>query len=247
MSLKYLGRQLDIHCGGIDHINIHHTNEIAQSEAATGKKFFDYWMHGAFLNVAGGKKMAKSADNFLTMENALLKKGIDPLAYRFAALQVHYRKPMEYSEDGLKQAEEGLDRLYSQFKSLGAGAGKVDTSYKEKFLAAINDDLNMPKAMAVVSAVLKAKMSADDKRTTLLDFDTVLGLGLGDLAGKDSGEDLGLDQLPAAIQDLVKRRQSARAAKEWELADNLRKRIESSGYAMEDTKDGYRLSKKKID
>ncbi|HWR92673.1 MAG TPA: cysteine--tRNA ligase, partial [Desulfobacterales bacterium] len=97
MSMKYLGDQLDIHCGGIDHIDIHHTNEIAQSEAATGRKFFNFWMHGAFLNIQGGKKMAKSEENFLTLENALNRRGIPPLAYRFAAFLTHYRKPMEYS------------------------------------------------------------------------------------------------------------------------------------------------------
>ena len=95
ISLKYLSEELDIHCGGADHINIHHTNEIAQSEAATGKKFFNYWMHNAFLNIVGGKKMAKSDNNFLTLENALLKNKLNPLAYRFADLQVNYRKPME--------------------------------------------------------------------------------------------------------------------------------------------------------
>ena len=106
MSMAELGEQLDIHCGGIDHINVHHTNEIAQSEAATGKQFFNYWMHGAFLNIKGGKKMAKSEGNFLTLENALIKKEIDPLVYRFAALQTHYRKPMEYSEEVMKTRKE---------------------------------------------------------------------------------------------------------------------------------------------
>ncbi len=244
MSLKYLGTQLDIHCGGMDHINIHHTNEIAQSEAATGKKFFNYWLHGAFLSIAGGKKMAKSADNFLTVQNALADKGLDPLVYRFAALQVHYRKPMEYNEDSLSQAALGLKSLYNQFKSLGTVAGAVDHEFKVKFLTAINDDLNMPKAMAVVSALLKSKLSAADKKATIIDFDKVLGLGL-EKAGEKIEEKLELSDLPKSMQDLVLRRQSAREAKEWELADNLRKRIEENGYIMEDGKDGYRLSRKK--
>ncbi len=244
MSLKYLGTQLDIHCGGMDHINIHHTNEIAQSEAATGKKFFNYWLHGAFLNITGGKKMAKSADNFLTIQNALVNKGLDPLAYRFAALQVNYRKPMEYSEASLSQAADGLKSLYNQFKALGTVTGAVDQDFKEKFLAAINDDLNMPKALAVVSSVLKAKISAADKRATILDFDKVLGLSL-EKAGEKTEEELKLGDLSKSMQDLVLRRQSARETKEWELADNLRKRIEENGYIMEDAKDGYRLSRKK--
>ncbi|MFA6194465.1 MAG: cysteine--tRNA ligase [Patescibacteria group bacterium] len=244
MSLKYLGAQLDIHCGGMDHINIHHTNEIAQSEAATGKKFFNYWIHGAFLNITGGKKMAKSADNFLTIQNALVNKGLDPLAYRFAALQVHYRKPMEYSDDSLSQAALGLKSLYNQVKNLGAATGAVNQDFKDDFLAAINDDLNLPKALAIVSAVLKAKISAADKKATIMDFDKVLGLGL-EKAGEKTEEELKLSDLPKSMQDLVLRRQSARETKEWELADNLRKRIEENGYIMEDGKDGYKLSRKK--
>jgi len=244
MSLKYLGSQLDIHCGGIDHINIHHTNEIAQSEAATGKKFFNYWLHGAFLNIAGGKKMAKSADNFLTLQNALTNHGLDPLAYRFAALQVHYRKPMEYNESSLTQAAEGLKSLLNQFKSLGGVAGAVNQLFKDMFLAAINDDLNMPKALAVVAAVFKAKISAADKKATILDFDRVLGLNFLKAGEQATENKLKLKDLPAAMQDLVLRRQSAREVKEWELADNLRKRIEEGGYIMEDTKDGYKLSRK---
>ena len=118
MSLALLKNQLDIHCGGVDHINIHHTNEIAQSQTATDQKFFNFWLHGAFLNIAGGKKMAKSQDNFLTLENALIKKSIDPLAFRFVCLQTHYRKPMEYSEAGIKNAQSGLEHLYNQVKQL---------------------------------------------------------------------------------------------------------------------------------
>ena len=243
MSLKYLKGQLDIHCGGIDHVNIHHTNEIAQSEAVTGKKFFNYWLHGAFLSIVGGKKMAKSADNFLTLDNALTNKGLDILTYRFAALQVHYRKPMEYSVNGLAQAADGLKSLYSQFKSLGTVTGAVNQPFKDQFLAAINDDLNMPKALAIVAAVLKTKMKAADKRATILDFDKILGLSLERVNEKT--DEIKLADLPEPMRDLVQRRQSARLLKEWELADNLRKRLKENGYIMEDTKDGYKLSRKK--
>ncbi|NCT00245.1 cysteine--tRNA ligase, partial [Candidatus Parcubacteria bacterium] len=154
MSLKYLHGQLDIHCGGIDHINVHHTNEIAQSEAATGKKFFNFWLHGAFLNISGGKKMAKSDDNFLTLENSLVKKNISPLVYRFATLQTHYRKPMEYSEKNILQAQAGYNSLLNQVASLAEDeGGVVNKEYQQKFLAAINDDLNMPQALAVTMSV----------------------------------------------------------------------------------------------
>jgi cysteinyl-tRNA synthetase len=242
MSLKFLAEQLDIHCGGVDHINIHHTNEIVQSEAATGRKFFNYWLHGAFLNISGGKKMAKSAENFLTLENALIKKDINPLAYRFAALQTHYRKPMEYSEEGMKQVVAGLNSLLSQIVTLGEGKGAVSGEFKDKFLAAVNDDLNLPQALALVSAVLKSKLSPADKLSTILDFDQVLGLRLDQAKGFAAPE-LKLTDLPAAVQKLVLVRQDARVAKDWAEADRLRQEIKDRGYIMEDGADGYRLTK----
>ena len=118
MAMKFLEDQLDIHCGGTDHIDVHHTNEIAQSEAATGKKFFNFWMHGAFLIVAGGKKMAKSEGNFLTLDNTFLQRGINPLAYRYAVFQTHYRKPMEYSEESLQAGRNGLQHLQNQVRQI---------------------------------------------------------------------------------------------------------------------------------
>ena len=242
MSLKFLGDQLDIHCGGIDHINVHHTNEIAQSEAATGQPFFNYWLHGVFLNIKGGKKMAKSDDNFLTLDNTFVKKGIDPLAYRFAALQVHYRKPMEYSEEGMKQAAAGYLSLRSQVAALGSVKGEVSLDWREKFLAAINDDLNLPKALAVVSSVLKSKLSAPDKLATILDFDQVLGLSLNK-AGVSASAVIEIDQLPAGIQELIKRRQTAREQKDWSTADRLREEIERQGYLVEDTKNGQEVKR----
>ncbi|MDO8261274.1 MAG: cysteine--tRNA ligase, partial [Candidatus Magasanikbacteria bacterium] len=132
MSMAELGDQLDIHCGGIDHINVHHTNEIAQSEAATGKKFFNYWLHGAFLNIAGGKKMAKSDDNFLTLENAFDKKKINPLVYRFATLQTSYRKPMEYSEESIMNTKESFRHLRNRVYELSfeIGIGEVNEKFK---------------------------------------------------------------------------------------------------------------------
>ena len=125
MSMQFLGEQLDIHCGGIDHVDIHHTNEIAQSEAATGKKFFNVWMHGAFLNIQGGKKMAKSEENFLTLDNALIKRGIPPLAYRYAAFQTHYRKPMEYTDESIQAAKNGLEHLFNQVREVAKGGASA--------------------------------------------------------------------------------------------------------------------------
>ena len=176
MSMAELGEQLDIHCGGIDHINVHHTNEIAQSEAATGKKFFNYWLHGAFLNIAGGKKMAKSDDNFLTLKNAFRKPTISPLVYRFATLQTSYRKPMEYSKESIINAEWGYQSLREKVRALGKEIGKVNDDFKKKFIEKINDDLNIPQALVIVHEVLKSYLSKEDKLATVLDFDKVLGL-----------------------------------------------------------------------
>jgi len=240
MSLKYLHDNLDIHCGGIDHINVHHTNEIAQSEAATGQKFFNYWLHGEFLNIAGGKKMAKSADNFLTLENALIKKGINPLVYRFACLQVHYRKPMEYGEEILINAENGLKHLYNQVREIAvpkfSARGGPASGWKEKFLEAVNDDLNMPQALAVVQEVLKSDLSSEEKLATVVDFDRVLGLNLEASTTEQ--------EVPEEIKNLLDARETARAGKDWTQADTIRAEIESAGWLLEDGPQGARVIKK---
>jgi len=239
MSMKFLGGQLDIHCGGSDHIDVHHTNEIALSEAATGKKFFNYWMHGAFLIIAGGKKMAKSEGNFLTLENTFIKAGIHPLVYRFAAFQTHYRKPMEYSDESVQAARNGLSHLQNQVRQI-AGAGlesenRISAEHKNKFLGAVNDDLNMPRAMAAVQELLKSNAGDGQKYTTILDFDRVLGLDLDKL---DQPEDL-----PSEVQKLVEERQRARDAKEWETSDRLRDEIQALGYMVQDTPQGIKIIK----
>jgi cysteinyl-tRNA synthetase len=240
MSMKYLGEQLDIHCGGTDHIDVHHTNEIAQSEAATGRKFFNCWMHGAFLIIAGGKKMAKSDENFLTLQNAFVKKGISPLVYRFATFQTHYRKPMEYSEESIQAARNGLQHLQNQVRQAAQKStgqkGAVQEELKTRFLEAINDDLNMPRAMAVVQDMLKSSMGDADKHATILDYDRVLGLSL-DQVDK-------LEKLPQEIKNLVAERQTARDAKDWAASDRLRDTIQDLGYLVQDTKGGMQVIKK---
>jgi len=240
MSMKFLGDQLDIHCGGTDHIDVHHTNEIAQSEAATGKKFFKFWMHGAFLIITGGKKMAKSAENFLTLDNAFIKEGINPLVYRFAAFQTHYRKPMEYSEESIQASSNGLQHLQNQVRQAAqnrAGQkGAVIDEYKTKFLDAINNDLNMPRAMAVVQEMLKSSIDDADKHATVIDYDRVLGLNL-DKVDKP-------EELPQEIEILVAERQAARDAKDWAASDRLRDTIQDLGYTVQDTKDGIKVIKK---
>jgi len=236
MSLKYLKNNLDIHCGGIDLINIHHTNEIAQSEAATGKKFFNFWVHGAFLNIKGGKKMAKSAENFLTLDNALTKKGINPLAFRYSTLQVHYRKPMEYTEKALKNAQGVLNNLYNIIREYDKP--KIGCAeFEQKFSEAVNDDLNMPKALAVMWKLIKSNYPSSTKKQSLLVMDEVLGLGLA----KIKKEKL---IIPLKVKKLLQERQKARQLKNWVRADKLREQIEELDYKVEDTKEGQRLIKK---
>jgi cysteinyl-tRNA synthetase len=240
MSMKFLGDQLDIHCGGTDHIDVHHTNEIAQSEAATGKKFFNYWMHGAFLIIAGGKKMAKSEDNFLTLDKAFIKRSINPLVYRFAAFLTHYRKPMEYSDESVQAARNGLLHLQNQVRQvarMGAGQNVIaNEEYRAKFLEAINDDLNMPRAMAVVQEMLKSALNDTDKLATIMNYDEVLGLGLDQV---DKPE-----ELPEEVKKLAEERQKARAAKDWATSDRLRDEIQELGYVVQDAKEGMKVIKK---
>jgi cysteinyl-tRNA synthetase len=240
MSMKFLGNQLDIHCGGTDHIDVHHTNEIAQSEAATGKPFFNFWMHGAFLIIQGGKKMAKSEGNFLTLENAFLKNDINPLVYRFASFLTHYRKPMEYSDEGIEAARNGLLHVQNQVRQILVAGLDPETSvnieFKNKFNQAINDDLNMPRAMAVIQEMLKSKISNAQKYSTILDFDRVLGLQLNQLDQAQA--------LPEAVQKLVEARQQARQAKDFASSDQLRAEIEALGYQVQDTKDDMKVVKK---
>ncbi len=239
MSLKYLNSNLDIHCGGIDHINVHHTNEIAQSEAATGKKFFNYWLHGAFLNISGGKKMAKSSNDFLTLKKAVINNNLDPLAYRFLACQVHYRKPMEYSLASLKQAAGSLIKLRTQVTSLGqlksSKHGHINLEMQNKFIQSINDDLNIPRALAVVSAVLRSNLNNVDKLATILNFDQVLGLDLG------SKMTTNVLKVSKQAKELLIEREQARSKKDFILADSLRDKIHSLGYVIEDSEQGSTL------
>ena len=237
MSMKFLKQMLDIHCGGTDHIDVHHTNEIAQSEAATGKPFFNWWMHGAFLIISGGKKMAKSEGNFLTLDSSFVQKGLDPLIYRFAAFQSHYRKPMEYSQEGIDAARNGLKHLRNQVRVLAeAGSpGEVDPGFKGKFSEALNNDLNVPQALAVVQEMLKSDLQPDAKLATILDFDQVLGLDL-DKVGADRA-------LPDEIQDLVDARIQARKDKDWPKSDRLRDEIQDLGWVVQDGAHGMKVFK----
>ncbi|MEK6969901.1 MAG: cysteine--tRNA ligase [Nanoarchaeota archaeon] len=248
MSMKYLGEQFDIHCGGIDHIPVHHTNEIAQAEAATEKKpWVKYWMHNEFLVLGSGEKMAKSGDNFITLA-VLEKNNFAPLDLRYLCLGTHYRKPLMFSYEALESAKAARKRLVEkvvEFKE-AKKEGEDDKTKQNKtkqlqfvnqFTKDVNDDLNMPKALATMWEVVKEeKLSAEDKYSLLLKFDEVLGLDLS----KAKKEKL---KIPTEVLKLVKERQEARQNKDWKQSDLLREKIKELGYVIGDTKEGYEINK----
>jgi len=237
MSMKYLGEHFDIHCGGIDHINVHHSNEIAQTEAATGKKpWVNFWIHGAFLNMKDGEKMSKSAGHFVTVENTFVEKNINPLVYRFADLSVHYRKQMEWNDEILNGAKNGLESLYGKIANLGNKIGKVNEGWKDDFLKAVNDDLNMPQAMAVLNEMLKSEILPADKLVTALDFDTVLGLEFKNLSK--------VEEIPKEIQKMADERKIARDQKDWKKSDELRDKLINLGYEITDYPDNRFILRK---
>ncbi len=240
MSKAELGVTFDIHCGGIDHVPVHHTNEIAQSEACNGLESAHYWMHGAFLEEESGK-MSKSKGEFLRVKT-LVDKGYSPLDYRYMCLITHYRKRLLFSWDVLDSAKTARTRLKSRVKSLKDNATNFtnDTNsvnkYKEKFLASINDDLNMSEALAVVWDTLKDEsISPAAKLEMISEFDKVLGLDLGK-AETEIKQDV-----PAEIMELVNERIEAKKARDFKLADELRDKVKSLGYEIVDIKGGVEV------
>jgi len=236
MSMKFLGEQFDIHVGGEDLRSTHHPNEIAQSEAASGKHpFVRYWIHGAFLLVDGGR-MGKSLGNAYTIQD-IKDKGVSPLALRYFFLGGHYRKQLNFTWEALEAGENALTRLYRYMKDLGSEeGGKPKEKYVKHFKEIINDDLNTPQALAYVWEILKdKKTSKKDMRATLLELDKVLGLGLKDQKP---------DNIPDDIQELARQREEARTNQNWEEADRLRLLIEEKGFEVKDTDDGPSISSK---
>ncbi len=236
MSMKYLGIPFDIHTGGIDHIPIHHTNEIAQNQAATGQQVVHYWMHNEFL-VMGKAKMAKSAGTFLTLQ-ALKDKGYDPLCYRYFLLTVHYRKQAMFSWDAMETAKKSLERLQEIVRELATqDPGTIPKTYAEQFKETISDDLNIPQALAILWEALRDPAVADqDKYALCLELDRVLGLGMQDWKRESI-------TIPADVESLVEEREQARKNKDWANADRLRKAIQDKGFMIRDTPDGPQLDK----
>ena len=218
MSIKYLGQPIDIHTGGTDHIPVHHTNEIAQSEAATGKKFVNTWMHGAFL-VVNGKRMGKSLGNAYTLGD-ITQKGFDPSDLRYLYLSAHYRQILNFTWEAVESAHNRLQKLRQQvdlWQREAAGLrGKVIKELDKKFILALEDDLNMPKVLAVVNAAVNYKATPADKLETLKQFDAVTGLNL--FKTKHVSESI-LKQ----IDELIAKREQFRREKEWSKADEVRK------------------------
>lgn len=228
MATKYLGSQFDIHCGGIDHIPVHHTNEIAQAETANGvKPWVNVWMHGEFL-LTGADKMAKSADNFLRMQS-ILDRNIDPLAYRYFLLQAHYRKQLQFSWEALESAAAGLKRLKGLVANIPDHAAR-DPHVREEFVNAINDDLNTPEALAVLWTALKNNLL--DKEM-VIEFDKVLGLQLHDVDKPV--------EIPPEVQQLLDDRAKAREEKNWAESDRLRDEIAALGFVVKDTDEGQKI------
>ncbi len=266
MSMKYLGETLDIHTGGVDHIPIHHENEIAQSEGCTGKLFVRYWMHSEFLLINAGK-MSKSkgaasesgnrdmgegitplnrgGGGFLTLQS-LVDKGYNPLAYRYFCFTAKYRAQLNYTDESMDAAANALEGLYDFVTNamqlgddaLGTGDQSWQEAYKERFLSSIDDDLNMPGALAAVHDLIKEANRRGEQRAvlpTLFDWDRVLGLRLEETARQRLE-----DKLPPELQELVDARQEARKNKEWKRADELRAQLREAGIEIEDTPQGVR-------
>ncbi len=240
MSMRYLGDQFDIHCGGIDHIPVHHTNEIAQSEAATGKKWVNYWLHNEFLLMDSGK-MSKSKGGFLTLQT-LIDEGFDPLDYRYFLLGAHYRTQLRFSFDnltGARRARLSLEEKIRELIAAGAELLPIDklsdnaVEYRKSFRADLEADLNTPRTLAVVWTLLKDDtLPPSEAYSLLLDFDTVLGLDLAKV--QPSGE----PELSDDEKGLLEERIQARTAKNWARADEIRDYFQAKGLVLKDTPNG---------
>lgn len=248
ISKKHLGDQVDIHTGGIDHIPVHHTNEIAQSEAVTGKvPFVKVWVHHNFLQIEG-QKMSKSLGNLFTIED-VQEKGFHPLALRLLFLTAHYRKEMNFTWENLVGMQKSYQKLIDLVIGLESeGGAEEGDEYKQRFFGFMEDDLKTAEALAVLWEVTKADLADGVKLKLLLEFDEVLGLGLD--RAKEIKQELGnseIDEgeLSEEAKDLLVQRQEAREAKDFVRADELRVEIEELGFQVIDTADGQKMSKLK--
>ena len=238
MGRKYLGDEFDIHTGGVDHIPTHHENEIAQSKGYTGKVPAKRWMHVEFLQVDGGK-MSKSLGNTYTLDQ-LQEKGIEPLAYKLFCYTAHYRTKLNFTFEGALSAQKSLNRLREGYLKQLEGTQKVEKEeleqYKNRFIDAVNDDLNMPLAMGIVWEVIRNEKKSKDFADLLLEFDKILGLDIEN--SKKYLEEQKTIELPEEITALLEERKTARENKNWAESDRIRDLLAQKGYIVKDTKDG---------
>ncbi len=241
MSKKYLGEIFDIHTGGVDHIPVHHENEIAQNEACAGHKTVNLWMHAEFMLVNNGK-MSKSLKNTYTIQQ-LEDMGYSPMEFRYFCLNTHYRKKLNFTFDSLNSSKISYSRLINTINDHKLSTNKVPQSliddYISKFDAAINDDLNIPLALGLLWSMLKEEKSFMIYDTALL-FDQILGLRLSDIKIEKSNTTL---DVPQEIIDLCEKRKVAKSNKDYALADSIRHEIQNKGYQVIDTQDGYNIKK----
>lgn len=236
MAIKELGESIDIHLGGEDLRMIHHQNEIAQSECATGKKFATYWLHGAFLTVDGGR-MGKSMGNAYTLLD-VEQRGYDAMSLRYFYMSAHYRTPLNFTWEALQGANSALKKMYDLISGYHVSdEAEIDADYFEKFKHALHDDLNMPKAFSVIWELLKSEtVSEEVKVVTMLKFDEVLGLKLENFVGFE---------IPDKVVQLAKTRDAYRKACIWDKADAVRHEIEALGFVVEDVLPvGYKIKRK---
>ena len=231
MSMKILGPTIDIHTGAMDLIFPHHTNEIAQSQASTGQQFVRYWIHGGLMSM-NDEKMAKSKKNFVKLED-LIANSVSPLAFRYWLLTAHYRSPLNFTFEAIRGAQNALIRLIKIVGSYPTGGNPIP-QYIEQFKAFIDQDLDIPKAVALMWNLIKDTTQNDaDKHATLMDFDRVFGLKLASVPKLEQ------EDIPDEIKALADAREDARQAKDWQKADALRSEIESRGFTVDDTSDGF--------
>jgi len=235
MIRDLLGDTIDMHLGGIEHISIHHTNEIAQSECANNAPFANYWLHNEHLDVDGGKMSKSEGTAFSVTE--IMEKGYDPMDLRYFFLQAHYRSKQNFTYAALDAAQTGRERLSRRIASFPNG-GSIDQILKEKFEGMLFEDFNTAGALAVVSEALKSDLNDADKKATILDFDRVLGLRLNQIEEETELE------LPQEIKDLLKQRKEAREAKNWPLTDEIRDKLDKLGYKVLDSAEGQKIEAK---
>ena len=238
MSMKYLGETIDIHSGGIDHVPVHHENEIAQSEAATNKPFVKYWFHNNFLTV-DGQKMSKSLGNFYTIDD-IEKNKVDPISLRLLFLQSHYRQPLNFTWQSVRASQEAFNRLKEIFinlkpqKNLSLLKSTKALSYQKQFSEAISNDLQTPQAVAIMWDMIKSDITNEEKYFLLMDFDKVFGFNLNNVSK---------EKIDANIIILAERRLEARKKRDFDASDRLRIKIEKAGFKIEDKGDTYTIKK----